>query len=247
MKMKKRRKKKIARVRRSAREKGAAGRKKRRGIARKRKTKKAGIKNKTGKRRKTKTLRRKRKAAGKRKSPKRSPSKKGIVRRRRVVKRIHTRKLARRRKEHKRVSVPRRPAVRSVGGSIHKPTYALDTDFEFFYELKDLISKSSPAEKGQMVDKLNRVGRIKLAIASGVFINKENLDPLITDLLIVGDDIDRRKLRTFLRSAEAEVGKEIRFTVMDKDEFQYRLAMFDRFVRVLLEGPHEKLINRLGI
>ena len=84
-------------------------------------------------------------------------------------------------------------------------------------------------------------------IISGVFINKENLDPLITDLLIVGDDVDRRKLRAFLRATEAEVGKEIKFTVMDKEEFQYRLAMFDRFIRVLLESPHEKLINRLGI
>lgn len=128
-----------------------------------------------------------------------------------------------------------------------KPTYTLNTDFEFFYELRDLILKSSPAEKGRMVEKLNKVGRIKLAIVSGVFINKENLDPLITDLFIVGDDIDRRKLRAFLRAIEAEVGREIRFTVMDKDEFQYRLAMFDRFIRVLLEGPHEKLINRLGL
>lgn len=107
--------------------------------------------------------------------------------------------------------------------------------------------KSSPAEKDRMVERLNKLGRIKLAIISGVFINKENLDPLITDLLIVGDDVDRRKLRAFLRATEAEVGKEIRFTVMDKEEFQYRLAMFDRFTRVLLESPHEKLINRLGI
>jgi hypothetical protein len=134
-----------------------------------------------------------------------------------------------------------------TGTLVHKPTFVLNTDFEFFYELRDLISKSSPAEKDRMVDRLNKTGRIKLAIISGVFINKENLDPLITDLLVVGDDIDRRKLRVFLRATEAEVGKEIRFTVMDKDEFQYRLAMFDRFIKVLLEAPHEKLINRLGI
>ena len=34
---------------------------------------------------------------------------------------------------------------------------------------------------------------------------------------------------------------------MEKDEFEYRYGMFDRFVRVLLEGPHEKLINKLGL
>jgi hypothetical protein len=34
---------------------------------------------------------------------------------------------------------------------------------------------------------------------------------------------------------------------MEKEEFIYRHGMFDRFVRVLLEGPHEKIINKLGI
>ena len=98
-----------------------------------------------------------------------------------------------------------------------------------------------------MIARLNKIGRIKLAIVSGIFLNKENPDPLVTDLLIVSDDFERRKLRAFLKSTQAEVGKEIKFAVMDKEEFQYRLAMFDRFIRALLEGPHEKLINRLGI
>ncbi len=144
-----------------------------------------------------------------------------------------------RKKTHKK-RIVRKPPVQ-------KPVLTLNTDFEFFYELRDLVLKSSPAEKDRMIERLNKLGRIKLAIISGVFINKENLDPLITDLLIIGDDVDRRKLRAFLRATEAEVGKEIKFTVMDKEEFQYRLAMFDRFTRVLLESPHEKLINRLGI
>lgn len=133
--------------------------------------------------------------------------------------------------------------------SVNKPktVYVLNPDFGSFYELRDLILKSLPAEKDNMVKRLNRLGKIKLAVISGIFINKENLDPLITDLLIVGDYIDSRKLRSFLKSLEAEVGKEVKYSVMDKEEFQYRLAMFDRFVRVILEAPHEKLINKLGI
>lgn len=138
---------------------------------------------------------------------------------------------------------PRSKRARVVGGL----RYFLNPDFEFFRELKDLILKSSPAEKDRMIQKINKLGRVKLAIISGIFINKEYNDPLVVDLLIVGDDIDRKKLRSFLKAIEAEVGKEIRFSVMDKEEFQYRLAMFDRFIRVLLEAPHEKLINKLFI
>ena len=128
--------------------------------------------------------------------------------------------------------------------------YQLDERFEFFEELRSLILKSLPAEKTKMVQKIVGLGRVKLAVISGVFlIDKDSLSTIDSevDLFIVGDDINKYKLRNFLRSLEAEVGKEIRFGIMDKEEFGYRYGMFDRFVRVLLEGPHEKLINKLGL
>jgi len=184
------------------------------------------------KKRKKKTRPKPRKRTGKKKT---APKKRAG---RRKIARKGKHKVARKRTHKKRIARK---------SPVQKPVLTLNTDFEFFYELRDLVLKSSPAEKDRMVERLNKLGRIKLAIISGVFINKENLDPLITDLLIVGDDVDRRKLHAFLRATEAEVGKEIKFTVMDKEEFQYRLAMFDRFTRVLLESPHEKLINRLGL
>lgn len=127
--------------------------------------------------------------------------------------------------------------------------YVLNSNFEFFEELKNLIMKSSPAEKNKMVRKIHSLGRIKLAVISGVFLNseKENFDNSVADLFIVGDDIHKEKLRKFLRALEAEVGREVKLSIMDKEEFDYRYGMFDRFVRVLLEGPHEKIINKLGL
>lgn len=132
-------------------------------------------------------------------------------------------------------------------GSARGVRYVIDNTFEFLYELRDLILKSSPAEKDKMIERINKLGRIKLAVIAGIFMNKENPDPTIADLLIVGDDIEPRKLKIFLKSLEAEVGKEIKFAVLEKEEFQYRFAMFDRFIRVLFESPHEKLINKLGL
>lgn len=128
--------------------------------------------------------------------------------------------------------------------------YVLNHDFEFFDELKALILKSPLAEKGQLVKKISGLGRVKLAVVSGIFVNNTNNADVydsVADLFIVGDDINKRKLKSFLASMEAEVGKEIKFSLMDKDEFQYRYGMFDRFIRVLLEGPHEKIINKLGL
>ena len=130
-----------------------------------------------------------------------------------------------------------------------KIKYSLNPNFEFFEELKALILKASPAEKNKMVSKILKLGRIKLALVSGVFLNGNGVvnDNSVADLFIVGDEINKDKLRKFLRALEAEVGREVKLSIMDKEEFDYRHGMFDRFVRVLLEGPHEKIINKLGL
>jgi hypothetical protein len=128
--------------------------------------------------------------------------------------------------------------------------YTLNPDFEFLSELRSLILKSSPAEKDRIAQRLSRVGRIKMALVAGVFLNNPDstmTQETRTDLFVVGDDIDKRKMTFFLKSLEAEIGKEIKFSLMEKDEFEYRYNMYDRFVRELLEGPHEKLINKLGV
>jgi len=131
-----------------------------------------------------------------------------------------------------------------------KDRCSLNPNFEFFSELRSLVLKSSPAEREKMTQRISSLGRIRLALISGIFLN----DPDTTsqyetpaDLFIVGDDIDRKRLRIFLANLEAEVGAEVKLTIMDKEEFTYRFSMFDRFVRVLLEGPHEKIINKLGL
>lgn len=129
--------------------------------------------------------------------------------------------------------------------------YALNPNFEFFQELKILIMKSSPAEKNRLVQRIYKLGRIKLALLSGIFLsnvdNGATSDNSVADLFIVGDEINKERLRLFLKALEAEVGREIRLSIMDKEEFEYRYGMFDRFVRVLLESPHEKIINKLGL
>ncbi len=129
--------------------------------------------------------------------------------------------------------------------------YALNSNFEFFQELKGLIMKSSPAEKNRLVRRIHKLGRVKLALLSGIFLSSENgaaaYENSVADLFVVGDDISKERLRSFLKALEAEVGREIRLSIMDKEEFEYRYGMFDRFVRVMLEGPHEKIINKLGL
>jgi len=132
---------------------------------------------------------------------------------------------------------------------VDRTYYVLDMKFEFFDELRNLILKSSPAEKDRMIRRILGLGRVKLAVVSGVFLNGRDAGTADSevDLFLVANNVNKDKLRSFLKSLEAEVGKELRFGVMEAKEFEYRYGMFDRFVRVLLDGPHEKLINKLGL
>lgn len=122
--------------------------------------------------------------------------------------------------------------------------YSTKPSFPFLNELRDLFVKSSVAPRAKIFRQIRGMGKIKLAVLSGVFIHN---DSSRTDLLLVGDGIQKRKLDRFLADTESELGKSIQHTVMESDEFLYRMDMYDRFLRDILEYPHEKLINKFNI
>jgi len=120
--------------------------------------------------------------------------------------------------------------------------FSVNPEFDFYGELQSLILKSSPTSKEKMLKRIMKLGRIKMALIAGVFLNADNNR---LDLFLVGDDISSRKLMNFLNDMESEVGKEIAYAAMETREFDYRYHMFDRFVRDILEKPHEKLVNKI--
>lgn len=149
------------------------------------------------------------------------------------------RKLKTKKKKKKKSRKRGRKKIRG-GSKVH---YGLNPKFEFLNDLRRLMLASPSTSFAKITKKILALGRVKLALVSGVFLNKEN----VADLMIVGDDIDRRKFKNFLKSLEAEVGTQIIYAIMDTEEFHYRRAMFDRFVRLMLEGPHEVLVEKIEL
>ena len=147
------------------------------------------------------------------------------------------------REEKKDASVPSKKRSRKTRAK-KIMLYSVNTDFPVFTELYNLIVKSSTASRKKLLSDIKRLGKIKLVVLSGIFLND---DTSRLDLMIVGDDIKRRSLERFLVVTESELGKNLRYSVMDTEEFRYRLDMYDRFLRDLLEHDHEKLINKLNI
>ncbi|PIS16376.1 MAG: hypothetical protein CO002_03010 [Candidatus Portnoybacteria bacterium CG_4_8_14_3_um_filter_44_10] len=130
------------------------------------------------------------------------------------------------------------------GGKEAGAYFYVNPRFDFYEELRSLILKSPPASLIKISQQIGELGRVKLAVLSGVFINAENSR---VDLFVVGDAINRRKLKRLLGDLEAEVGKSINYSVLTTDDFKYRYGMFDRFLLDILESPHKKVINKLKI
>ncbi|MDO8600472.1 MAG: hypothetical protein Q7R73_02515 [bacterium] len=125
-----------------------------------------------------------------------------------------------------------------------KQVYFINKEFALFPELRMLILKAVPANRFVLAKRIGALGRVKLAVLAGVFINS---DTSRADLLIVGDGIKKGRLNSFMAWLESEIGKELNYVALTTDEFKYRMDMYDRFLRDILEDPHEKMINKLGI
>ena len=55
------------------------------------------------------------------------------------------------------------------------------------------------------------------------------------------------ELDNIIKTIESEIGREIRYAVFETSEFNYRYSIFDKFLRDILEYPHEKIINKLNL
>jgi hypothetical protein len=124
-----------------------------------------------------------------------------------------------------------------------KKYYRTNEDFIFYPELKSLVVKSNTLPECRSLGRIKSLGKVKLALISGVFLNYPKSQ---SDLLIIGDELSKAKLKHLLESLEAEVGKEINYSVMNSEEFKYRTDMLDKFIMDFLENPYEEIICRIS-
>lgn len=123
-----------------------------------------------------------------------------------------------------------------------KTYYCANSNFVFYDELKRLIFKANPSSFEKIRTRVAKLGQVRFVLISGSLINS---DKGRVDIMIVGEHINKNKLKKFLSDIEAEVGKAINYVYMSTDEFKYRQGMFDKFVVDILEGPGKILIDKL--
>jgi hypothetical protein len=121
-------------------------------------------------------------------------------------------------------------------------TFLLNQKFIFLNSLRDLVNPAKNLVQAKIISKAIKLGKINLLLLSGIFI--DNSESRI-DVLLVGDAIKKQPLLHFIKFLESEMGRDIRYTFFPTKEFRYRLSMFDKLVRDVMDYPHIKVINKL--
>lgn len=125
--------------------------------------------------------------------------------------------------------------------------YEVNQTYQFYAPLRSIFTNITAAEPelqdaredDELVKKLRATGNVQIAFETGTFVRDASAG---TDFFIMGD-VNRAKLSKFITELEGELGREINYTVMTPEEFDYRKRLNDRFLASVLGAKQIPLVN----
>jgi hypothetical protein len=129
-------------------------------------------------------------------------------------------------------------------GRKNRHGFSLDPQFSYLEQLRNFLINIEPLQPKELIRRLGKAGSMKLILTAGVFIQ----DPESrVDILIVGDGVKKGSLDNAVKGLEAEIGKELRYAYFSTEDFKYRLSMYDKLTRDILDYPHKMVLDKLGL
>ncbi|MFH1207350.1 MAG: winged helix-turn-helix domain-containing protein [Patescibacteria group bacterium] len=113
-----------------------------------------------------------------------------------------------------------------------KKFYRVDKSFILFPELQALMFKSQVVLERRLGSNLKLIGQVSYLALTGMFTGNANSQ---TDILIVGK-VNRVKLKRLVNKFNRDFDRKIRYTVMSRQEFDYRNDLTDKFLYNILEN-----------
>lgn len=119
-----------------------------------------------------------------------------------------------------------------------KKYYRINPHFVYLHELVSIYRKTDK-ETTNVLTKISKMGEVDMLILGGAFIGKES----DVDVFVVGD-VNKSELEKFLE--ESYAGQNLKYSVMSREDFLYRVTLKDKFVNNLfLERENIILKNKL--
>lgn len=118
----------------------------------------------------------------------------------------------------------------------------LRDDYPLYGDLLSLVSKTTGLGRS-LIENRNKVGKVSFVMFSGRFTrgkNKKSEDDI--DILVIGEVV-LPELATLIRTEESKKSREINYTVMSKEEFDFRKKRRDPFLLSILSGSRVMIIG----
>lgn len=120
--------------------------------------------------------------------------------------------------------------------------YWVRDDYQFFGDLLSIVSKTTGLG-AEIIDSKKKIGKLNYVMFSGAFARrKDRRKEDDVDILFVGD-VDLPELANLIRVEESRRGKEINYTVMSREEFEFRKKRRDPFLQGILYGSRVMIIG----
>ena len=120
--------------------------------------------------------------------------------------------------------------------------FKVNENFPHNNALKDLLFDFKNIDKKEIAARFKHVGRIKLFVLAGVFVES---DKSRVDIMIVGEALNKQKVDKLIEALSAELGRVVTVALMDTEEFEYRRKMYDKFIGDIFVMEHDLVINKL--
>ncbi len=137
----------------------------------------------------------------------------------------------------------------SSEGSNNRLYYEVNAKYEYYEQLRGIftampVKSNDPViketrEEDQITKKLRSTGSIQFAFLTGTFSNDAKAN---VDIFLVGD-VNKARLAKVVAELEREMNRELNYSVLTPDEYQYRLSLNDRFVTHVLESKKIVIID----
>lgn len=119
--------------------------------------------------------------------------------------------------------------------------YQADSTFTLYPELKSMIQKAQFIVEQEFSSALSKVGKIVYLVFTGTFVGEKDIP---TDILIVGS-VDKTKFNALIKKYEKEFNREINYTLLDAQEFNYRRNVADKFLYSIIDSKKIVMIDEI--
>ncbi|HQU07494.1 MAG: hypothetical protein B7X04_00335 [Parcubacteria group bacterium 21-54-25] len=122
--------------------------------------------------------------------------------------------------------------------------YSTNNRFPHLEPLAAFLRETTVVGPQEVLAALRKAGTLRLVVLTGLFSGA--VEPKI-DLLVVGDRLDERILAGAVHAIEADIGREIRYTIFSTEDFRYRFGVYDRLLRDIFDYKHRVILDKIGL